>query len=618
MIKELSRVFHTAVAFQGVRSFKNELHGMENTPQGQEFAKALAAAVIHGCPADGIVAQVTNAMGGNDDLAKKIFGEVLEIAKAQVEAHTRTLPNGKMVNVHAYESARTAAMKGTSNAHGATFQAMHVRTPEAHKNAASMHREAAKLHDEAHEIHPRDVPEVGQEHAKLKGQHQMAVDYHEGEAERIKNESAYSQKKGDASEATQAAGKAATTHDSEKLNRAAAEAHTKAHEVGPDKGHGAVAEMHTRHADAAQAANRAAQSPLKKPGVPQAAEASMAAYKATHEAHKQGTPELHAKAAEAHRAATDQHLEVHGAQEHNDEGYHGKISKLHMKLQAYHADKAGKQQEQPVAKAEGCEGAPAGHDLADQKGMDAMKVEGRPDKKLKKGTMEEDEEEAAKAEKPKDDKAVQVAAYETHKGVAADKSAAALAATSEASSTEGHTQAGAAHTQAAEINREAAKYAPEKWMKEGHEQQAALHDHYAQAHTNKAKASGQAADTGVDAPRNSAQSIAELENHPEFLGHGYLGSKKRTPETDANLAEAANRGGVDPHHLQAWILSAAGRLAMDEIPEDKEEQIAAFQRDLSDPKTEKTHGLKAYAKTLKANDPANQKKEDGEPAAKKS
>jgi len=722
-MNHLTRIFNAAMALQGIRTFRTEMAGIGKTLEGEEFAKAIAEAAIHGDQATDIVAQVVKAMTGNEEMALQLLEAVQEVAKAHIEQHTRTLPSGKTVNVKAYETSRTASMKGTANAHGATFHAMQMKSPEAHENAARMHESAAGQHAEAHELHPRDVPEVGQEHAQLKGQHQMAAEYHKNEAHRLRNEVEYSQHKEKAGIASEQTKHALTTHDAEKLHRAAAVAHGKAAEAGPGQGHEEQAEMHEHTADAAHALNQASNSPIRDRTAAQHGEqASQTAYRATQAATKAGTPDAHAKAAEAHKQAIMKHLDVHGAHEDSEEGHHGQIAQTHMKVHAYHMKMAAAKPKQvgaPVAVAK-AEGAPeGGHDLAKQEGMDALKVEGHPDKKLLKGTIEdekiakayvksytrivggkvvqvksyatsastakkaretgsqqdratalayaikeghaENEKEFGAAEdlrihemedgntviharsnwpsrtrpgdfvwvdtghkikRPAEEKSeiakahveahtrtvggkvVQVSAYETHRQAAHEASSAAHKATAESgqAGTGGHTAAAASHKKAAEFHRTVATFSPEEWQKKGHEAQANLHEHYASAHHAKAKAAGQHADTGVNAPGHTAEDIQHMEEHPDHQGFGYLGHSARTPGTDKNLAEAANRAGITHHELKAHVLSVSGRHmldAHDQDTKDKESSIAHFHRWLTDPKKAKDYGIKDYAKDLK-------------------
>lgn len=613
-MNHLNRIHSTAIALQGARTFKTELAGIAKTPQCEEFTKALADATVHGETPDMIANQVIKAMGGNEQLALALLeaaheGALEEVSKAM--AHTRTLANGKMVNVKAYEQSRTASMKATTNAHGATFRAMSTKTPEAHENAAAMHEHAAKQHEEAHGIHPMDVPEVGTEHARLKGQHQMAAEWHKSEADKIRGDQDYDKVKSEANTASRLSSHAGTSAQAEGAHAHAAALHEKAAKLKPGAGHEDSAGMHRAKSGSTKALSAAMDSPHKTKGRYDAQAATAEAQQATNNAISSGKPEDHAKAAEAHSAAADKHLTVNGEKESGPEGHHGKIAKTHMDLHEYHSKKAGK--EQPVAKADGAAPAPTGgHDLAKQEGMDAMKVEGRPDEKSRKKTKEEEEAELSKSEKaePGPEDGVKVTDYETNHAYSTKASVGAHNATANADAPESHAKAASAHHEAAEAHRDSAKYAPEAWQKQGHEQQADLHDHYAKNHDSKAKAGDMMGDTGVDQPRHTAQSISQMEEHPEYQGYGYLGHANRTPETDKALASAANDAGLDHHQLMAHVLSPSGRNMMKSHPADAApgESEGHFKEWLKDPAQEKAYGIKAYAKHLKDGSEGSKKK----------
>jgi len=700
-----TRILTTAINLQASRTFKRDLTGLGCTLEGQEFAKALAGGAAYGLTAEEIVEEVTKAMVGDQTLALELLEGVQTVAKAHVEQHTRTLPNGKTVSVHAYETARTEAMKQTTAAHGATFRAMRAKTPEAHENAASAHQEAAAKHGEAYDLHPRDVREAGEDHSNLKGQHQMAVDYHRSEAKKMREGDEYGKAQAKASYASGQADGAATPDAAEKFHSAAAEAHKKAGALGGEKEHGDAAEKHENHALAAKAAQMASRSPHLAGGRNEGAKiaaaqagraASNAAYAATYAAHTKNTPQAHQEAADAHANAADHHMTIHGEHEDSEDGHSGQIAQHHIALHAYHTSRAKpapEKGEPPVAKAEAprppgenphaapgailgieagclaeggagnpgnspvvkadsgpsqpgmaycdkcdtaypkgtehhCKGGDGvakadgpmtsmggGTDLATKEGGEALAVEGRPDEKDRKDddldgkgmTGEIGKAEVAAHTRTVGGKVVQVSAYETHRDAALAHTLAAHKASAypDKMAPEGHTAAAAAHQKAAELQREAAKYAPEEWTKKGHEDQAKVHEHYAHAHGQKAAAAGQKADSGVDAKVHSAESVAALENHEDHQGYGYLGHSSRTPETDAQVAEAANRAGLSPHHLAAHLLSKSGRHLMDDhkTGSTPEEATAHFQRWMTDPKNEKKYGINDYAKDLEKRAP---------------
>ena len=101
----LNRIHSSAILMQAARTFRTEITGIQHTPQGAEFAKALADATIHGETPDMIASQVIKAMGGDEKLALSLLSATQCLAIEEVSkavAHTRTLANGKTVNVKAY------------------------------------------------------------------------------------------------------------------------------------------------------------------------------------------------------------------------------------------------------------------------------------------------------------------------------------------------------------------------------------------------------------------------------------------------------------------------------------------------------------------------------------
>ena len=814
-MNHLTQIFSTANRLQASRTFLRDLRGLDKTPEGIEFAKAIGNAAACGASAQEVVEEVVKAMGGNEGLALEVLESVQELAKAHVEHHTRTLANGKTVDVKAYESARTAAMKQTTQAHGATFHAMRTKTPEAHENAAAAHRVAAASHGDAHAVHPMDVPEVGEEHAKLKGQHSTAINYHEDEAKTMRQDAKYQQAKGKADNASGAVRQAYDTHQKVVAHKAAAEAHTQAATEKPGAGHEEQAEAHEMTAKAHEAEHKSHFSPLNWHQTKRAALASGEASAATEQAAKTGTREDHGKAAALHAAAIDHHMTVHGKHESDEDGHHAKVAAQHMELHAFHASKAaakGPKEEAPVAKAEGAmTSMDGGTDIATKTGGAALAVEGRPgegcpnckpghpcdehrevskaivhahtrtvggklvtvkeyesaQKRAEKASAgadaggkyahgyaatqhrlagnderaqeharkhwentakdrakflkesggihdlavrvnaniqggeteqegadevgakanesgdsglhykaeeahgwaaaralndgdktaadhhtqqaahhfmrrghwgdpmvhpnkfaQEQGREVAKAEvaahqRTQGGKVVQVSAYETHQSTAHAFATAAHKLTSGIGSKNGpeaHTAAAAAHIKAAQAHWETSAYAPEDWMKKGHESQANLHEIYATNHATKAKAAGQKADTGVNSAQHTEEDIKHLENHDDYQGFGYLGHSKRDSATDLALTQAANKAGIDRHELAAHLLSQSGRHMMDADEGHESEaqpkkdfeakharRVAHYQRWLTDPKNTKNYGIKDYAADLKKKAPKTPK-----------
>jgi hypothetical protein len=606
-MNHLNRIFHSAIALQGVRTPHIEVRGIGKTPQGEEFAKALAEGIVYGLTPSEVVEQVTKAMCGNEQLALDLMIDTEEITKAHVEAHTRTLTSGKVTNVHAYESARTKAMTSTSNAQGSTLHAQRLNTPEAHENAASAHEEARKMHSEAHESHPADAPETGRDHATLREQHAQQSQYHKESAQKLRETSAASGKSSAAETASNLASQAGTGDVAADRHRSAAKMHTEAAKMAPGQGHEEKAESHETQANAHDAFDKAMDSPHKHKARYEATDASGKALKASMQAHITDKPEDHQKAAEAHEKAMTQHLDIHGDKESDEDGHHGKIFKHHEAAWKFHTKRAEAGANPAVAKAEGAEG---GHDLAKQEGHDAMMVEGRP----------KEDEEIAKAHvaghtREVGGKVVQVASYDTHYNAAGKASSAAHATTAKAQTPEAHAAAAAAHTKAAATHREAGKYAPESWQEKGHEQNAQLHEHYAQAHHAKAKAAGNRVDTGVDQPPHTPQDLQNLEQHPDYQGFGYLGHEGRDAGTDLALTQAAQKSGLSHHELAAHALGKSGRHMMDSMPLEAQveegktlgknelekkhaQRVAHFQKWMTDPKNKKGYDIQGYAQEL--------------------
>lgn len=343
-----ARILSSAIRLQASRSFLRDLKGLGATSEGQEFAKAIAEAGVEGMTPAAIVEEVVKAMGGNENAALDLLQAVQEIAKAHVEAYTRTLPNGKTVQVNAYENARTGSMKSTTLAHGATFHAMRTKSPEAHENAARMHEEAADQHKKAFEIHPRDVAEVGTEHSNLQAQHQLAAEYHKNEAKQIRENAAYSKAKSEAEGTSEAVGRAHDGRTKAMAHEAAAKAHMRAAAVKPGQGHEEKAEGHTAMHLAHRADSRAGLTPLGWKDGRSGAMASEAALGATTKAVASGKREDHGRAAALHAKAAEAHMQIHGEHETTEEGHHAQVAQDHMRLHAYHLGKGSREE---IAKA---------------------------------------------------------------------------------------------------------------------------------------------------------------------------------------------------------------------------------------------------------------------------
>jgi hypothetical protein len=599
----LNRIFHAAIALQGVRTPAHEVYGIDKTPQGDEFAKALAEGIVFGLTPGEVVEQVTKAMCGNEQLALDLMIATEEITKAHVEAHTRTLASGKVTNVHAYENARARSMTSTSHAQGATLHAQRLNTPEAHENAASAHEEARKMHAEAHEMHPADAPETGRDHATLREQHAQQAQHHKEEAQKLRNASAASGKSSAANTASNLASQAGTGAAAADRHRSASRMHEEAAKMAPGQGHEDKAESHEALAEAHEAFDKSMDSPHKHKARYEAMDASGKALKASMQAHVTNTHEDHQKAADAHEKALTQHLDIHGEKETDEDAHHGQIFKHHEAAWKFHSQRAknlrGEAElaaaPEPVAKADGpMTSTPTTTDLAKKEGGEALAVEGRPkeDEEVAKAHVEQHTREVG-------GKVVQVSSYDTHYNAAGKASSTAHAATAKAQNPEAHAAAAATHMKAAAAHREAAKYAPESWQEKGHEQNAQLHEHYAQAHHAKAKAAGNRSDTGVDQPPHTPQDIQNLEQHSDYQGYGYVGHDKRTPETDKAVAEAANKSGLSHHELAAHLLGKSGRHMMDAATSvDPKAHTAHFQRWMTDPKHKKEYDIQGYAQEL--------------------
>jgi hypothetical protein len=369
MMDRLTRIFSSAIAFQGARTQRNEIRGLDKTPEGIEFAKSMVEGVFHGIPAETMVIEVTKAMCGDEKLALELMESVQEITKAQVEAHTRT-EGGKVIQVHAYETARQKAMVHSYKAAAATLHAFRTKTPEAHENAAAAHEEAMKAHSEAHEAHPPEDPESGTLHAKDREVHRSTAELHRSTASDLRNGEAYQHSANKAEGLSNLASQVGTSAMAENRHMAAAAAHREAHGKNPNMGHMERAQSHEAFAKASRAFDTALHSdiPSSKDKY-DALDLSGKALRETQTAHQANTPKAHERAAEAHGKAAEAHMALHGKHESSEDGTHGQVARHHIDLHAYHTKMA-----QPTV-------AKASTELAGQTGTEATMVEGRPDEK---------------------------------------------------------------------------------------------------------------------------------------------------------------------------------------------------------------------------------------------
>lgn len=547
-MSRFTTLFHATIALQGARNFKaDHVVGLSSLPEGEELAKAFAESLVYDGPESAIEAMMLGA-GGNQDTVAALMGGIEELAKAHVERHTRTLHNGKVVDVKAYESSRKEAMDRTAQAHGATFRAMRAKTAEEHRNAAKAHEEAHRAHSDAHDLHPRDVPEAGDDHAKLRGGHAMARDYHTNEADRLQAEESYNRAK---TSAEVKAGQARAVHGYDgqiQAHQEAAKAHHAAEKAGPDRGHKQTAFQHHAEALALTAERDAGRTTDPSPQAHDAGKATADATAATRRAHEVGDAKAHKAASAAHLRAAEAHRSL-GPKDDAGKKHHEAIAQHHAALALHHeghAIRTGKAEAETVAKAE-----------------------------------------------------PMVQAYETHAGAASDHSSQAMEASGKAERGEDHAQAAGAHQAARELHQEAAKHAPESWQKEGHQKMAEAHAHFAESHTAKARAANFGGDTGVDIASTTPADIRAYEGHEDMKGHGYLGHPERTDAHDKALAEAASKSNVDRHHLAAWMLSAAGRKGMPPKDAEHEDMVKHFTDQLTSKDVTAGHRLKEYADDLR-------------------
>lgn len=546
-MNHLNAIFSTAQRLQASRSFLRDLRGLDKTAEGAEFAKAIGEAAALGATPEDVVEQVVKAMAGNEGLALEILMAVQEIAKAHVEHHTRTLANGKTVDVKAYETARTGAMKQTTMAHGATFHAMRTKTPEAHENAAAAHEAAAKQHEDAHGVHPMDVPEVGKEHANLKAQHQMSADYHRQEAATMRHGHGYEVQANRAVTASQGTKAAITTHQSQMAHQKAAEEHKKAHEFDPGKGHDQQAAMHTAHAQAAQAVNQSMNSPHQGSDVKGAADASLKAFRATTYAHegKGLTRDAHAAAAKAHEEAINQHMGIHGAKESDEDGHHGQIAKTHMALHAYHSAKAQAKTPEEVAKAQ---------------------VEGYT--------------------RVQDGKVIHVGAYDSKRQAAFEASRVAHEASLTAKSKTAHTAAAALHGKAIAAHREAWNVTNHEGRRSMHDANMAEHGDMISGHRAMATAGGGFEDHPFRARAASnlapdVESVKPGEEDEAAAAHDRAGSAHVTAMDAAGANRSHHSSQADQHAQDARKIRERKDAPNDEDAEAHEELATSGGIDLS-------------------------------------
>lgn len=110
--------------------------------------------------------------------AQAICNTPRPIEKAQVGAYTRT-HNGRVIQVHEYQTRRQGSMNATKLAHGTSDEALKNHNPEAHQRAVQAHMEALRQHTEAHELSPADV---AQDHKDLMEHHRAAARWHSDKA----------------------------------------------------------------------------------------------------------------------------------------------------------------------------------------------------------------------------------------------------------------------------------------------------------------------------------------------------------------------------------------------------------------------------------------------------
>jgi hypothetical protein len=427
-----------------MRSRHRDVSFLANTSAGQEFGKALGESLFH-YPHEKVLDKVYLATCGDKALAGELLASVQEFAKSHVESYTRSLPSGKVSNVHAYENARREAMANTHKAHNQSYAAMYQQNPESHENASRQHEEAIESHKEALKNLPPGADDEKEDHQKLIATHTMAKEFHDKSAKDKRNEADFSHAHRKAGLASEEAHKLKGQSESSIVGHThAAELHRKAEDLKPGQGHAEKQRQHEALAHANRAGQMAVSSPHFKPkgeeneNIRRGAHFSKDAAEATAEAYKTGTPEAHNVAAHAHQKAMEHHLAIHAKHEGNDaEGHHKAIAHNHLKLHIHHLQEAGANDEvskaisvgapamAPVAGQEPAPEAtpaptPEGHDIAQQTGTNAMMVEGRPDEDFGAGVDETAKSHVEGHTRTVNGKVVSVKSYETAKQ-AADK-----------------------------------------------------------------------------------------------------------------------------------------------------------------------------------------------------
>lgn len=179
------------------------LHGKHESSEDDHHGKIarqhLDLNAYHSQKAQPSVAKAEGAMtsmNGGTDLAKKEGGAALavegrpgeeDVAKAEVAAHTRTV-NGKVEQVSAYQTHRSAAMAASQAANEASMKA---ETPEEHASARKLHQEAMPhhLHAEGAADHlGRKAMHAAQfgHHADMVHAHNSVIDQEKGAHARVK------------------------------------------------------------------------------------------------------------------------------------------------------------------------------------------------------------------------------------------------------------------------------------------------------------------------------------------------------------------------------------------------------------------------------------------------
>lgn len=171
---------HTAANRASAAMSQRHANCYADMPEGKEFAKAMAEALIDGMPPEQALEFTHNAVGGNSDVVDRLMTELEPLMKAHVEAHSLSLPNGRLVHTESYEAKRHEAMGHTQRALSATQDALtEPSAPEKHDEAARAHEKARDAHHEAKEKAP--APEA-RDHEELRAKHEEMCRYHEARA----------------------------------------------------------------------------------------------------------------------------------------------------------------------------------------------------------------------------------------------------------------------------------------------------------------------------------------------------------------------------------------------------------------------------------------------------